>query len=113
MGYRIGRELGAGALGRVVELVDDDGAVWAGKLLHESHETDDRARRRFEVEARLLAGVDHPNLIGVRGLIHLDGRSALLMELVPGADLAHVIAAEAPLPAERVVALGRGIAAGL
>jgi Protein kinase domain len=113
VGYRIGRELGAGALGRVVELVDDDGALWAGKLLHASHEADDRARRRFEVEARLLAGVEHPNLIGVRGLVHVDGRAALLMELVAGTDLAHVIAAEAPLPADRVVELGRGIAAGL
>jgi hypothetical protein len=111
--YRIGRELGAGALGRVVELVDDDGAQWAGKLLHDSHEADGRARRRFEAEARLLAGIEHPNLIGVRGLVHVDGRAALLMELVPGADLAHVIAAEAPLPADRVIALGRGIAAGL
>lgn len=111
--YRIGRELGAGALGRVVELVDDTGAIWAGKLLHASHEADDRARHRFEVEARLLAGIEHPNLIGVRGLVHVDGRAALLMELVPGADLAHVVAAEAPLPADRVIELGRGIAAGL
>ena len=113
MEYRIGRELGAGALGRVVELIDDTGAVWAGKLLHASHAADDRARHRFEVEARLLAGVEHPNLIGVHGLVHVDGRAALLMELVPGADLAHVVAAQAPLPADRVIALGRGIAAGL
>ena len=113
MEYRIGRELGAGALGRVVELVDDTGAIWAGKLLHASHEADDRARHRFETEARLLAGVEHPNLVGVHGLVHVDGRAALLMELVPGADLAHVVAAEAPLPADRVIELGRGIAAGL
>ena len=113
MAYRIGRVLGAGALGRVVELVDDDGHVWAAKLLHASHESDDRARHRFEVEARLLAGIEHPNLIGIRGLVDVDGHAALLMELVPGPDLAHVIAAEAPLPAERVTALGRGIAAGL
>jgi hypothetical protein len=113
VGYRIGRELGAGALGRVVELIEDGGAVWAGKLLHDSHAADARARRRFEVEARLLAGIEHPNLIGVRGLDHVDGRAALVMELVPGADLAHVIAAEAPLPAARVIEIGRGIAAGL
>lgn len=113
MGYRIGRELGAGALGRVVELIDDDGAVWAGKLLHDSHAADARARRRFEVEARLLAGIEHPNLIGVRGLVHVDGRAALVMELVSGPDLAHVIAAEAPLPDARVIEIGRGIAAGL
>jgi hypothetical protein len=111
--YRIGRELGAGALGRVVELFDDDGRVWAGKLLHASQAADVRARRRFEVEARLLAGVRHPNLVGIEGLVHVDGRAALLMELVSGSDLAHLIAAEAPLPPERVMALGAGIAAGL
>ncbi|MGE5183361.1 MAG: serine/threonine protein kinase, partial [Acidobacteriota bacterium] len=69
MTYRIGRELGAGALGRVVELLDDDGHAWAGKLLHASHEADVRARRRFELEAKLLAGIRHPNLIGIEGLV--------------------------------------------
>ncbi len=113
MQYRIGRELGAGALGRVVELTDDGGTVWAGKILHASQEADDRALRRFELEAKLLAGIHHPNLIAVEGLVDVGGRSALLMELVPGSDLAHLIAVEAPLPPDRVIALGVGIAAGL
>jgi hypothetical protein len=111
--YRIGRELGSGAIGRVVEVHGDDGRRWAGKILHASQRADERARRRFEAEARLLAGVAHSNLIGVEGLVHVDGEAVLLMELVPGADLARLIAAEAPLPAERVIAIGRGIAAGL
>jgi hypothetical protein len=113
MVYRIGRDLGSGAIGRVVEVHGEDGRVWAGKILHDSQRADDRARRRFEAEARLLTGVVHPNLIGVEGLVHIDGQAVLLMELVAGADLAHLIAAEAPLPAERVVAIGRGVAAGL
>jgi len=113
MAYRIGRELGSGAIGRVVEVHGDDGRSWAGKILHDSQRADDRARRRFEAEARLLTGVVHPNLIGVEGLVHIDGQAVLLMELVDGSDLAHLIAAEAPLPVERVVAIGRGVAAGL
>jgi hypothetical protein len=113
MPYRIGRELGAGALGRVVELFDDDGRAWAGKLLHASQESDVRARRRFEVEASLLAGIRHPNLVGIEGLVHVDGRATLLMELVPGSDLAHLIATEAPVAPSRVIELGGGIAAGL
>ena len=113
MAYRMGRELGSGAIGRVVEVHGDDGRVWAGKLLHDSQRADDRARRRFEAEARLLTGVVHPNLIGVEGLVHIDDQAVLLMELVEGSDLAHLIAAEAPLAADRVVALGRGVAAGL
>jgi hypothetical protein len=111
--YRIGRELGSGAIGRVVEVHGDDGRVWAGKILHDSQRADERARRRFEAEARLLTGIAHPNLIAVEGLVHIDGQAVLVMELVAGSDLAHLIAAEAPLPAERVVALGRGVAAGL
>jgi hypothetical protein len=113
MQYRMGRALGAGALGAVVELFDEDGHAWAGKFLHASQQADERARRRFELEAKLLAGIEHPNLVAIRGLVHVDGRPTLLMELVQGPDLAHVIAVEAPLAAERVVALGRGIAAGL
>jgi predicted Ser/Thr protein kinase len=113
MAYRIGRELGSGAIGRVVEVHGEDGRRWAGKILHDSQRADDRARRRFEAEARLLTGVVHPNLIGVEGLVAIDDHAVLLMELVDGADLAHLIAAEAPLPAERVVAIGRGVAAGL
>jgi len=112
MAYRIGRELGSGAIGRVVEVHGDDGRTWAGKILHDRR-ADERAQQRFEAEARLLAGVSHPNLIAVEGLIHIGDEPVLLMELVTGSDLAHVIAAEAPLSADRVVALGRGIAAGL
>jgi hypothetical protein len=97
----------------VVELVDDGGRAWAGKLLHQSHESDERARHRFEVEAKLLAGIEHPNLISIFGLVDVDGHAALLMELVPGPDLARVIACAAPLATDRVVGLGRGIAAGL
>ncbi len=113
MEYRIGRELGSGALGRVVELLDEDGHTWAGKILHHSQDTDERARRRFEAEARLLTGIAHPNLIAVHGLVHIGEQTALRMELVTGSDLARLIATEAPLPADRVIALGRGIAAGL
>lgn len=113
MDYRIGRELGSGALGRVVELLDEDGHAWAGKILHHSQGTDERARRRFEAEARLLTGIVHPNLIAVHGLVDVGDQTALRMELVTGSDLARLIAVEAPLPAARVIELGRGIAAGL
>ena len=111
--YRIGRELGSGALGTVVELIGADGQLWAGKILHRSQDADERARRRFEAEARLLTGIVHPNLVTVYGLVDVAGQAVLRMELVTGSDLAHLIAAEAPLPTARVIALGRGIAAGL
>lgn len=42
MAYRIGRDLGSGAIGRVVEVRGDGGRV------HDSRRADDRAQRRFE-----------------------------------------------------------------
>src|SRR3954464_7917738 len=105
MRYRIGRQLGSGAIGKVVELIDDEGHAWAGKILHHSQDADDRARRRFEAEARLLTGIVHPNLIAVHGLVEVGGQTALRMELVTGSDLSRLIAAEAPLPAERLIGL--------
>ena len=113
MAYRFGRELGSGAIGRVVEVHGDDGRVWAGKVLHARQHADPRARRRFEAEAKLLAGVAHPNLVAIEGLAEVDGETVLLMELVSGRDLGDLIAAEAPVPVARIAELGRGIAAGL
>ncbi|MCB9561154.1 MAG: serine/threonine protein kinase [Kofleriaceae bacterium] len=121
----LGDEIGRGALGRVVRVrrVDDDaagaddgdggGEVLAGKILHRSHRADPRAVARLEAEARLLAEVHHPDLVGVHGLVEIDGERVLLMDLVDGPSLADVIARDAPLPVERAVALTRGIAAGL
>jgi len=111
--YRLGEELGRGALGRVVAVTGDDGERLAGKVLHASQQQDPRALARFEAEARLAAGIAHPNLVAVRGLVEIDGERVLLMERVDGRDLATALAVEGKLPPERVAALGAGIAAGL
>jgi hypothetical protein len=112
--YELGAEIGRGALGRVVKVVDlETGAVLAGKLLHASNRDDEGARERFAREAALLARLDHPNVVRVHGLVEEDGEPLLLMELVPGKSLARVVAEETTLPEARIVAIGRGVAAGL
>src|SRR5262245_8922699 len=91
--YRLGEELGHGALGRVVRVVDNEtGASYAGKILHESSRGDESARQRFAREADLLASLAHPNVVGVHGLASVDGQTVLLMELVEGPSLAQLIA---------------------
>jgi len=110
---KLGEELGRGALGRVVRVTRDGGPDLAGKILHRSHRADPRAVARLEAEARLLGELRHPNLVGMHGLAEIEGERVLLMDLVAGPSLATLIAREAPLPAERVTALARGIAAGL
>ncbi len=111
--YRLGDEIGRGALGRVVRVHSDDGIDRAGKILHVSHRADAKARARFEGEAKILGNLRHPNVVAVHGLEVIDGERVLVMELVDGISLASAIAMDAPMPPARIVAIGAGMAAGL
>jgi hypothetical protein len=112
--YLIETEIGRGALGRVVRVRDGQtGQSLAGKLLHDSFRDDARAVARFSAEARLLAGLEHDNVVRVYGLTEVGGRELILMELVEGPSLQTVLAREGGLPEARIVAIARGIARGL
>ncbi|MDZ4697025.1 MAG: serine/threonine-protein kinase [Deltaproteobacteria bacterium] len=116
--YRVGRVLGSGAISVVHEVIDQEGMVFAGKFLHASHQGDASATARSEQEARLLAGLDHPNLIKVFGPCHAqldngDVRRFIRMELVQGTRLDERIARRAPMAEKEIVALGLQMAEGL
>ena len=112
--YRLGEEIGRGALGKVVQVVEtESGRLHAGKLLHDSFRDDPRAVERFGREARLLAELRHENVVRVVDLLSIDEREVLLMELVPGPSLATLLAREGPLPEKRLTTLAAGIARGL
>lgn len=85
----------------------------AGKILHASHAADPTAQSRFAQEAELAAAIEHDNVVRVDGIHTIDGHAVLVMELVEGPSLATLIAREAPLPEPQLVAIARGIAAGL
>lgn len=110
---RLGDRLGQGAVATVHRVHGPGDRVWAGKLLHASHEQDEAAAARFAQEAALVQGLAHDNLVRVYGRVELEGRPVLLMELVEGPTLAERIARAAPLPVEEVRALGRGLCEGL
>jgi serine/threonine-protein kinase len=112
-GLRISGELGAGAVATVFRLENEDGDAFAGKVLHASRSAEADAAARFAREAEVVRAVDHVNVVRVHGRVDVEGRDVLLMELVDGPTLQHVIAAEAPVPTDRVVSLGLGIARGL
>ncbi len=110
---RLGEVLGSGAVATVVRVHATDGRVFAGKLLHSSHDQDEAAVQRFAQEAALLRGVEDPNIAMVHGLTEIAGQRVLLLELVDGPTLAALIAREAPLSESRLAAIGAGIARGL
>ena len=111
--YRIGAELGRGALGRVVVVTTGSGERFAGKILHPSNQVDERASARFAGEAEIASSLRHPNVAAVHGLVEIGDESVLLMELVEGPSLAAVIARSAPIDEERLLRLAAQLADGL
>ena len=111
--YRLVEKVGEGGMGVVWKALDTSlGREVAIKILPDVFAKDHDRVARFEREARLLASLSHPAIAAIYGL-HVSGDVRfLVMELVPGEDLARVLA-RGPLPAEEVVRVGRRVAEAL
>src|SRR5947208_322811 len=88
--YGIVREVGAGGMGAVYEAVDE--RLGATVAIKETFSIDERLRRHFEQEARLLARLHHGALPRVSDYFTEDGRAFLVMQFISGDDLAQVMA---------------------
>ena len=91
--YRLERVLGAGGMASVWLARDERlGRSVAVKLLSDSLAHDQSYLSRFRREARLAAGLSHPNLVKVYDFGGEDERPYLVMEYVEGETLAARIA---------------------
>lgn len=90
--YTILRELGRGSMG-IVYLAEDSGLhrEVALKVLSGSLSRDFGFRQRFQLEARSVAGLAHPNIVRVHAFESLNGLLAIEMELVEGGSLADIM----------------------
>src|SRR5882724_13269587 len=101
--YRIVRKLGSGGMGAVYEAVDE--RLDATVALKETFSIDDRLRRQFEQEARLLARLHHPALPRVSDYFTEGDRAFLVMQFIGGVDLAETISQQpGPFPRSQVIA---------
>src|SRR5467141_3709417 len=101
--YRIIRQLGRGGMGAVYEAVDT--RLDATVALKETFSVDDRLRRQFEQEARLLAQLHHPALPRVSDYFTAGERAFLVMQFISGVDLAEIISQQpGPFPKATVIA---------
>jgi serine/threonine protein kinase len=101
--YSIVRELGSGGMGAVYEAVDE--RLGATVAIKETFSIDERLRRHFEQEARLLARLHHAALPRVSDYFTEDGRAFLVMQFISGNDLAQVMAERhEPFPPQQVIA---------
>ncbi len=111
--YAILEPLGAGGMGEVYRARDTKlEREVAIKVLPEEFLRDRERLARFEREAKLLAGLNHPSIATLYGLESIDERQLLIMELVEGETLAERIA-RGPIPFDEAAGLFVQIAEGL
>jgi tRNA A-37 threonylcarbamoyl transferase component Bud32 len=65
----------------------------AVKIMRDHVDADPDNHRRFEREARVVASLQHPNIIQVFDYELLDGQPCLVMEYIPGASLGNYLKA--------------------
>jgi serine/threonine protein kinase len=100
--YRVIRQLGQGGMGAVYEAIDQrlDTTV----ALKETLFTDERLRKQFEREARLLARMHHPALPRVSDHFSEADGQFLVMQFIPGDDLSEMMNRKrGPFPADQVL----------
>lgn len=111
--FRFLRMLGEGSFGAVhlVELREHEDFVQtlAVKWLHPRWSQSPEYAMRLRDEARLLALLRHQAIVRVHGLTRIDGRLAILMEPVDGADLGRVRS----LPVRAALEVGAAVADAL
>jgi eukaryotic-like serine/threonine-protein kinase len=86
--YRVLEQIGTGGMGEVYRARDErlerDVAL---KLVHPSSAKDQDRLRRFELEARSAASLNHPNIVAVYDIGFHDGTPFIVTELLEGETL--------------------------
>ena len=89
-GYRIERRLGRGGMATVWLATQDalERRVAIKVMALDGGADDDTLARRFEHEARLIARLEHPGIVGIHAVGRLeDGRPYYVMPFLPNGDL--------------------------
>ncbi|MFH1609165.1 MAG: serine/threonine-protein kinase [Candidatus Bipolaricaulota bacterium] len=111
--YRVVRMLGQGGMGEVYlgihTLTDQSVAL---KVVSPELMRDDGTRRRFLEEARVMAEMQHPNIVQLLAFFEEGNRFFLVMEYVDG-DTIEGILNQRMLTLEEALRFSRGILAGL
>jgi serine/threonine-protein kinase len=112
--YRLLRLLGTGGMASVY-LAEDLrlGRRVAVKVLHPQFASDPSYVARFAYEARIAAGLAHPNIVQVYDVGHDGDHHYIVMEYVEGETLKELIRRQGALPVARALAIISGVLAAL
>lgn len=114
--YTLHQCLGRGGFGEVYLATQASGRLEkrvAVKVLRKAAKRDDQALLRLRDEARMLAVLDHPAILGVHELTRLAGRVALVTEYVEGVDLSRCTSPKRLLPPRAVMGIMGEVAGAL
>ena len=112
-GYAFHGLIATGGMGAVYRAVQKSlDRMVAIKILPQEFSQDCAFTASFEAEAKAMARLNHPNLIGVYDFGEINGMLFIIMEFVPGKSLYHSAHGLAIDPAE-VIRLVTGICSGL
>jgi len=111
--YELVALIGAGGMGEVYRARDQRlGRDVAVKVLPAFFAADPDRLRRFEQEARAVAALNHPNILGVHDLGQQDGTPYMVCELLEGESLRAVLT-RGPLSHRKTIDYAIQIAHGL
>jgi serine/threonine-protein kinase len=113
--YRILSKVGEGGMGAVYKAkhtgFDELRAI---KVLNADLTGDEKFHQRFKQEAYITRKLHHPNAVRVEDIDEAeDGSPFIVMEYIEGKNLIQVIRAGGPMPAARVCAIAKQVAAAL
>ncbi|HEX6358794.1 serine/threonine-protein kinase [Actinophytocola sp.] len=106
--YRLEETIGAGGMGEVWRATDLE--LRRVVAMKQATTGNGEETRR---EARIGAGLHHPNIISVFDVVTEDDRQWLVMEYLPARSLADVCRADGPIPPDQAAHIGAQIATAL
>jgi|HubBroStandDraft_6_1064221.scaffolds.fasta_scaffold00005_156 serine/threonine protein kinase len=111
--YRVLEKIGSGAMGEVFRARDERlGRDVALKLIRPASNENRDHLRRFELEARAAAALNHPNIVAIYDVGFDEGSPYIVCELLEGKTLRKRLA-EGPLPVRLAVDYALQITQGL
>lgn len=111
--YQIVKKLGEGGMGSVfLAEHTQTGQQVAMKVVAAELMLDQNVKRRFLEEARVMAALNHPNIVPLLTFFEEGGRLFLIMKFISGLSVEDLLA-RGPLPLDQVLSISRDVLAAL
>ena len=106
--YAVHRVIGEGGMGIVYEATERlSGRKVALKVLSRALTDSPEARARFFAEMRIMAGLEHPNIVRSLSNLEVDGKLVIVLEFLAGRTLRAELGAHGRVPPARAISIAR------